>query len=34
MTDRELEMRVQQAFDAAAADIFETVLADRSAPRG
>ena len=34
MTDRELEMRVQQAFDAAAPDIFDSVMAECSAPRG
>ena len=34
MTDRELEMRVQQAFDAATPDIFDSVMAECSAPRG
>ena len=34
MTDRELEMRVQQAFDAAAPEIFDSVMAECSAPRG
>ena len=34
MTDRELEARVQQAFDAAAPDIFESVMADCDGSRG
>ena len=34
MTDRELEMRCRQAFDAAAPDIFDSVMAECSAPQG
>ncbi len=34
MTDRELEMRVQQAFDAAAPDIFDSVMADCDGAKG